>query len=99
MPRFVRPAKAALLGLGLAIASGIAPARAEICKVTDPTGTPLNLRAAPNGAVVGTIRNGIDVEILDVSLDSRGRRWTLIRPEGSGPAVGWVFREFLSCYR
>ena len=28
------------------------------CSVNDPTGTPLNVRAQPNGEIIGTIPNG-----------------------------------------
>lgn len=47
------------------------------CRVTDPTGTPLNLRDAPNGAVVGSIRNGLVVFIRDGANDEQGRPWVL----------------------
>ena len=35
------------------------------CSVNDPTGTPLNVRAQPNGEIIGTIPNGEEfVELL-----------------------------------
>jgi hypothetical protein len=61
------------------------------CVVTDPTGTPLNIRNAPNGVIIGTLRNGATVTIYDTAYDNRGRLWANI-------GVGWVFREFVSCY-
>ncbi|MGO9546770.1 MAG: SH3 domain-containing protein [Rhodomicrobium sp.] len=61
------------------------------CAVTDPTGTPLNIRSTPNGAIIGTLRNGASVTIQETLYDSRGRLWANI-------GIGWVFREFLSCY-
>lgn len=67
------------------------------CKVTDPTGTPLNLRDTPNGEIIGSIRNGIIVLIQDNAQDNRGRSWVLIS-SSSGTTLGWVFREFISCY-
>ena len=61
------------------------------CIVTDPTGTPLNIRSSPNGNIVGTLRNGTAVVIQDTAYDRQGRAWAYI-------GVGWVFREFISCY-
>ncbi|MGO9173192.1 MAG: SH3 domain-containing protein [Rhodomicrobium sp.] len=61
------------------------------CVVTDPTGTPLNIRTAPNGEIIGTLRNGAAVTIQSTAYDSRGRLWANI-------GIGWVFREFISCY-
>jgi uncharacterized protein YraI len=72
----------------LFIYSGAASAA---CVVTDPTGTPLNIRSAPNGDIIGTLRNGATVTIYGTSYDSRGRLWANI-------GIGFVFREFISCY-
>jgi hypothetical protein len=38
------------------------------------------------------------VSIVDTASDNRGRAWALIRPASGGGAVGWVFREFVSCF-
>ncbi len=78
--------------LSIAIFFLIAPAPGQAkCVVTDPTGTPLNIRATPNGKIIGTLRNGASVAILDTAYDSRGRPWAYI-------GTGWVFREFVTCY-
>ncbi len=77
-----------LVAIVLLTAAGTAQAR---CVVTDPTGTPLNIRSAPNGEVVGTLRNGVAVSIRTITYDNQGRAWADI-------GVGWVFREFVSCY-
>ena len=61
------------------------------CVVTDPTGTHLNIRATPNGEIVGTLRNGAVVNVKAYVYDSRGRPWANI-------GVGWIYREFISCY-
>jgi hypothetical protein len=83
----------ALLGLSVSSIAFVAPAQAEIvCKVTDPTGTPLNIRSYPGGDVVGKIRNGQRVRILELSRDDRGKVWANI-------GAGWVVREFIACYR
>jgi hypothetical protein len=55
-------AMAAAVGLYV----GVLPAQAQddgilsgkACRVTDPTGTPLNARLQPNGKIVNRIRNG-----------------------------------------
>ena len=70
----------------------------QVCKVTDPTGTPLNVRETPNGRIVGTLRNGVEVYIIDISYDSKNRPWALVRRSRQGGAFGWVFREFISCF-
>ena len=72
----------------------------QVCKVTDPTGTPLNVRATPNGRIVGKLRNGVEVYIVKIDYDSQGRPWALVgrsRQNRRG-AFGWVFREFISCF-
>ncbi|MEJ1159639.1 SH3 domain-containing protein [Prosthecomicrobium sp. N25] len=85
---------------GLLLAADGGPARAaEACRVADPTGTPLNVRSAPGGEILGTIGNGRDVEILETRIDDRGRAWVLIRTPGVGAAIGWVFRDFVACRR
>ncbi|WP_332687060.1 SH3 domain-containing protein [Bosea sp. (in: a-proteobacteria)] len=68
------------------------------CAVTDPTGTPLNIRETPNGEIIGRVSNGAGVRVVNNSFDERGRPWVLIRPRGSSQIVGWVYREFVSCY-
>lgn len=80
---------------------GILPAKAEqVCQVTDPTGTPLNVRESPNGEVVYTISNGSEVYIHDIANDEQGRPWAQIGgyDRGEYRIFGWVIREFLSCY-
>ena len=83
---------------------------AVICKVTDPTGTPLNVRESPNGERIGTLRNGTKVEVVGDNKDSKGRVWAYILWHGQGQRLkgysgakeyegyeGWVIREYLSC--
>jgi hypothetical protein len=89
----------AVAAFALALAIAAAPAHAQSrCRVTDPTGTPLNIRATPNGQIIGRAANGVLVSIVDTASDTRGRAWALIRPASGGGAVGWVFREFVSCF-
>ena len=82
-----------LLFAGLALAT---PGRAaERCKVTDPTGTPLNVRRF-DGHVIGVLHNGEIVRILRVGADRSGKPWAYVAYETKGE--GWVYREFISCY-
>lgn len=75
-------------------------AQSDRCKVTDPTGTPLNVRASPNGRILRKIQNDTVVYIEEYSTDSKGRAWARISlPTRNGRKIlGWVFREFISCY-
>ncbi|MEN5082725.1 SH3 domain-containing protein [Bosea sp. TWI1241] len=91
-----RPALlAALVLTGLTASPALAQNR---CAVTDPTGTPLNIRETPNGDIIGRVRNGAGVRVVNSGHDERGRPWVLISPRGSAHIVGWVYREFISCY-
>jgi hypothetical protein len=78
-------------------------ARAEdVCKVTDPTGTPLNVRAAPNGRIISTLKNGREVYIEEMTTDDKGKPWVKVSlgvRGGKKLVLGWVLREFISCYK
>lgn len=77
------------------------PAKAErVCQVTDPTGTPLNVRDRPNGEVINALRNGREVYIEAATSDSQGQSWIRVGGyyQGQYRSWGWVFREFISCY-
>jgi Bacterial SH3 domain len=82
-------------------AVGILPAKAEqVCQVTDPTETSLNVRDRPNGQIVYTLSNGTEVYIHDLANDDQGRPWARVGSydQGEYRIWGWVIREFLSCY-
>lgn len=68
------------------------------CRVTDPTGTTLNLRAAPAGTILGPAApNGAIVAIVDSAYDAKQRQWARIaRPNGT--TLGWVFQNYLVCF-
>ena len=90
-----------LAAASVAGASAASAQNLERCRVVDPTGTPLNLRAGPNGPVIGTIANGRLVRYLRDQDDARGRTWVQIAPwndGGPGRPLGWVFREFIACF-
>ena len=59
-------------------------------------GTPLYVRARPNGAIVGALYNGVTVYVRDMTVDREGRRWAYVVPLKAGKA-GWVFREYINC--
>lgn len=73
------------------------PERSFRCQVTDPTGTPLNVRSTPNGPkIITTLSNGRRVTPYKVAYDEKNRHWILvgddIRP------LGWVFGPYVSCF-
>ncbi len=76
------------------------PAHAQIprgtCMVSDPTGTPLNVRRFPNGPIVSRVRNGQLVVVRGIERDDRGRPWALLF-SNDGASIGYVFREYVSC--
>ena len=67
------------------------------CMVVDPGGTPLSLRAAPQGAVVSTLANGRFVLIVDTKSDREGQLWVLVANNENGERLGWVTQNFISC--
>lgn len=73
-------------------------ALAQTCKVTDPTGTPLKVRTAPYGKVIGKLQNGKTVYISDIRYDRNGKPWTMAFDARSDRYLGWVYRDYLSCY-
>jgi hypothetical protein len=81
--------------LSLALVCAINSAKAE-CIVADPSPTPLNVRTAPYGRIVGTLDNGQIVFILDSSIDDKGHPWVYVA-DVSGTPLGWVFREYVVC--
>lgn len=78
------------------------PTKAEtVCQVTDPTGTPLNVRSQPNGKVINALKNGRNVYIEQIAYDSQSRPWAKVSGYHNGKyrVWGWVLREFISCYQ
>lgn len=73
-------------------------AHAQTCKVTDPTGTPLNARATPNGKIISKVKNNTVVYVSEYAYDDKGRPWALVFNAKNNKYIGWVFREFISCY-
>ncbi len=67
------------------------------CQVSDPTGTALNIRATPNGVIVGAVNNGVSVRLVQSDQDPRGRSWSLIARLPENQTLGWVYREYVTC--
>ncbi len=88
---------AVLATAGVALACGGAP----VCTVADPTGTPLNIRLAPNGPVVGTAKNGTELMFVE-HREVDGKLWALVERFEDGELVAdfdgaWVFGDYLVC--
>ena len=66
------------------------------CLVADPSGTPLNVRTVPDGAITETLRNGFAVRIIEVA-PSRGKGWVYVGRADNNAPLGWVFRDYLNC--
>jgi hypothetical protein len=89
------------LSISLILIANPLPVFAEqVCQVTDPTGTPLNVRATPNGKVINALKNGREVSIIETTYDDQDRPWAKIAGyyQGQYRVWGWVLREFISCY-
>lgn len=81
-------------GLLLLAGAGDAAAQSGRCLVDDPTGTPLNVRTAPNGAIAGTLPNGARVDPLDETTVGT-KRWLFVSRDGE--RLGWVFAAYVVC--
>ena len=73
------------------------PSASQSCYVNDPTGTPLNVREIPNGAVVDTLTNGTSLHVIGTQQDTRGRDRALITRPGEDRAIGWAFHDYIAC--
>jgi hypothetical protein len=86
-----------VLSAGLICAGSIESFAQGPCEIMDPTGTPLNVRASPNGHIVGTLQNGVQVSVLDRAVDRKKQAWVYVGyPENQSP-IGWVYRDFIAC--
>jgi uncharacterized protein YgiM (DUF1202 family) len=68
----------------------------EICTVSDPTGTPLNIREQPNGNILGTWANGVRVRPYDEKM-LKGKSWVAVEQLAEDNKAGWVFDPYLKC--
>ena len=83
--------RACLMAAALAASPALASGE---CLVDDPTGTPLNVRAAPNGPILTTLRNGTRVTVLEETKRG-GKRWLLVSRQGE--RLGWIFGAYIVC--
>ena len=81
---------AAMLFSNASLACGGAP----VCTVVDPTGTPLNVRAGPNGKILSTLKKGSKVEFIE-HQDKDGKKWALVARYAE--SWGYVFNDYLKC--
>jgi hypothetical protein len=95
MPRI---AVIAFLTASLLASVTSAEAQSRRCRVTDPTGTPLNIRVVPGGEIVGQLPNGVIVNSAEQARDGNGRTWVFLHNQRTGHPIGWVYREFISCF-
>jgi hypothetical protein len=56
----------------------------------------LNIRAWPNGAILGVLANGTAVQVLNVDA-SNGSPWAYVAVANG--SAGWVFLPYLYCGR
>lgn len=80
--------------LSLAFFASPSLAADRICTVADPTGTPLNVRGEPNGAILSTIANGWSVRVIE---ERRVKQKLWMRIVADGEEKGWVFGAYLDC--
>lgn len=88
-----------LLLLIVTYGAGLNIANARLCLVSDPTGTSLNVRDAPNANKINALRNGRRLVVERYDWDERGRSWALVSGEYEGEwrDWGWVFADYLNC--
>ncbi|MGL4236257.1 hypothetical protein [Tabrizicola sp.] len=66
------------------------------CKVTDPTGSPLNARFQPGGDIGATLKNGTTVRAI-AQRQHNGDQWVYVEKWSGDNAVGWVFDDYMAC--
>jgi len=64
------------------------------CLVDDPTGTPLNVRSAPNGAIVAMLGNGTRLTVIEERKIGT-KPWLFVARQGE--PLGWVFGAYVVC--
>jgi uncharacterized protein YgiM (DUF1202 family) len=91
----VRKVRLCILSAVLSLAAS-APATSQdvACVVTDPTGTPLNVRTEPNGRIVTSLTNGSKVRRVEERRYA-GKGWARVSSDAG--ELGWVFSAYLDC--
>src|SRR5688572_16419258 len=89
-----RTALTACFFVALTIPVALACEGPPVCTVVDPTGTPLNVRTGPNDTIIGALKNGMKIEVIE-HQEADGQRWALVASYSS--AWGYVFADYLDC--
>ncbi|RWX57771.1 hypothetical protein EOA24_40975, partial [Mesorhizobium sp. M2A.F.Ca.ET.039.01.1.1] len=64
---------------------------ALVCWITDPSGTPLNVRNSPFGELTGAVlQNSRPLRITQFSWDSKGHPWAAV-------PGGWSSAKYMTC--
>lgn len=64
------------------------------CVVKGSDDSPLRVRAAPGGKVIGSLKAGADIVAYDLVKDKSGKYWTKIKYK---KGFGYVPTQFISC--
>ena len=78
--------------------AGAVSAKAECWVSTD--GGNLNVRARPNGRIIGKIANGTRVHVTETINDRNGDPWSFVRTSTRRTGYvtyGWSASEYISC--
>jgi hypothetical protein len=72
-------------------------ASGERARVVNTEGQGANIRAepSPTGALVRTVREGTELELIGAEREGGGRRWRNVRDPASG-ASGWIVSDLLA---
>lgn len=74
--------------------------RFHLCQVSDPTGTPLNVRVKPYGTIVTSLKNGkLLLPIFkERAYDKKGNAWVPVKDHLTGKYLGYVYEKYLFCW-
>jgi hypothetical protein len=83
----------ALLSIAVAATPALSAGQGR-CLVDDPTGTPLNVRSAPNGTILTTLANGARIDVIEETKLGT-KRWLFVSRDGE--RLGWIFGAYVVC--
>lgn len=86
----------ALAALAAAIAWGAAALAGDRCVVTDVMGASIAIRDQHKN-VIGVVEDGNAIVVQRYGEDDHGKPWAYVASPG-GKRLGWLYREFISCY-
>lgn len=89
---------------GVLTGAMMASAQASVCKLSEPSNTPVNVRNSPNGTILGQLDNGTVVQVRSNDNGNDGKGWAYIAWQGqplknakTARFEGWVPQEHISC--